>query len=133
MQYPDFWLGVVTVAQVYGVSDPVIPEGYEPTGEFRHPSAAEDEYFLGAGLMGFSTVSPSKTNFSLREPRIILRLKSKRKVRTFTHTGNFVYHVTKGQWYYWPDSDMYYPCMAGGLNFTRGKGVELVTRTESEV
>jgi len=64
----------ITVQEIYGTTYPKIPEGWEPTGEFRPPKENE---------VGLSSVEcfafTYETDESDRHPRIILR-----KVKTYS-------------------------------------------------
>lgn len=130
--YPSFpKTSFISVKNVYGVDEPTIPAGYEATGEFRWPTVDPNEYYLGALHSCAGQVYPSEPNSTLNEPRIILRVKPKRKVVTFTHTGTFVQNVPPGQYYYWSANDSYYQSFNAGHCFVQA--VELVTRVISEV
>lgn len=66
----------ITVQEIYGTTYPKIPEGWEPTGEFRPPKGNE---------VGLSSIECSaftyETDESDRHPRIILR-----KVNNYSDT-----------------------------------------------
>ena len=66
----------ITVQEIYGKTLPEIPEGWEPTGEFRPPKENE---------VGLSSIECSaftyETDESDRHPRIILR-----KIKNYSDT-----------------------------------------------
>lgn len=94
MEYPVHKYQVettVTVRDVYGADDPLIPTGYKATGEFR-PVVAGDTF-----LTTNRSVSTADYSFSTGHPRIIL--KRKRKVRQITFTEIDFGYPKSGQYF----------------------------------
>jgi hypothetical protein len=88
MNYPDYQPPsppVKKVGDIYLTSDPLIPAGWEPTGEFR-PTVG-NEPWLGTD----GTVYKEQSGYT---PRIILR-KIKRIVFTYLRTD----YAKQGEWY----------------------------------
>lgn len=73
MKYPDWSPPVkpVTVKCVYGVDDPVLPAGFEATGEFRQVVKGDHYLPRGTNLWGADLVWTS--SIPSVDPRIIIR------------------------------------------------------------
>ena len=128
MKYPNFPGKPIVVTDIYKSADPELPSGYEATGEFR-PVKITDEAYLGNVSFPFAYKPAINRQYLGDAPRIILRTRPKRKVRTFTHTGQ-KRAIQPGEWYYYPTFDMYY---CNNTSRTLGGEYEIVIRTESEV
>lgn len=92
---------VVTPEDVYGGGRLELATKNYHVIDFRYPR--KGELFLDSGGMGFITCLIS----SFDSPRLILEPLPKRKVYTFTETGEGPRHLAPGEygWYKFKDSD----------------------------